>query len=288
MTTLLRINFITVGNLRVPLDTSGLQNWRSELFSLSHAGHIGTVPDARGEDDWTYTDMQLQEIVRPDREAQLTIALVAGPLELNYYSRRLPGNLIVLSTFEISEVLQAAQIPMENFVLRAAYAHLVYYHFCGNVVPLTTKFTLSHQEIRGCLFDLNANKADLAVSASRPILCASCKANLQSRQVPPQFWTTLDRELARIKKPLYFRLADWVRQHPVLAFIATTLFALVVNVVSNGIYDLLKAWASGHAAQHALGSSLALQHFEVNRVRHDLRGSRPTDQRPSPSATRRA
>lgn len=249
MPTPLKINFITVGSLRVPLDTRGLQDWSSELFSLSHAGDIGTVEDAIGDDAWTYTDEQLQRIVQPDSEAQITIALVAGPLELNYYSRRLPGNLIVLSTFEVSEVLQAAQIPMENFILRAAYAHIVYYYVCGREVPLSTESTLSHQEIRGCLFDLNANKADLSVSASHPILCASCKAKLQGSQTPPHFWATLDKELARIKKPLYVRLVEWVRQHPVLAFIFTTLFALLVNVASNGIYDLLKDWASRSSAQ---------------------------------------
>ena len=138
----LKIDFITVGSLRVPLNVKGLQSWRSKLFSLSHAGDIGTVPDAIGEDDWTYTDEQLQRIVRPTPEAQLTIALVGGPLEWNYYSRRLSGNLIVLSTFEISEVLQASQIPMENFVLRAAYAHIVYYHVFDKVVPLSGESTL--------------------------------------------------------------------------------------------------------------------------------------------------
>jgi hypothetical protein len=234
-----RIALVTVGSLRARLDTTFLEEWHSEILEISHPSSIGSTPDATGP-GWVYSDEELSRLIRPETSFAMTIAVVNAPLQQNYYARRLPGNLAVLSLFEMAEILSAANLPVEHFVLRAAYAYSVYFLAYNGRIPNSGVGSLSHHEIRGCLFDLNANKADIVESMDPPRLCEACRSRFATVQVPTGFLATLERELRRIRKPIYFRLSQWVQRHPLWAIVITGISGIILNVLSNAVYDAMK------------------------------------------------
>jgi hypothetical protein len=234
-----RIDLVTVGTLRQSLDVSFLKSWSSALFEIRDAGGIAHAPNASGQGA-VYTDDQLERLITPKPDSELTIAVINGPLEQNFYSRRLRGNLVVLSLYQIAEILSAADIRVENFILRAAYVHSIYRLKFG-CIPLTEVTTLSHDEVRRCLFDMNINKADIVESLDPPHLCELCRASLAHVQTFPNFLPTLDKELGRIRRALYFRLSRWVQRHPIWSIAITAASAVIINVLSSAIYDKLRS-----------------------------------------------
>lgn len=239
-----RIALVTVGSLQQSLDVAFLEGWSSALIEIHNAGTIEHTPDASG--GWVYRDEQLQHLIQPDPTSDFTIAVVNGPLEQNYYSRRLPANLVILSLHEIADILSVAHLRVEHFVLRAAYAHSIYRVLFRGAIPVSGEATLSHQEVRGCLFDLNVNKADIVKSLDPPAVCVACRARIPSAQTRPHYLPTLDGELRQIRRPLYFRISRWIQHHPVLSLAITVASALLLNVLSNAIYDCLKgSWPCG-------------------------------------------
>jgi hypothetical protein len=85
-----------------------------------------------------------------------------------------------------------------------------------------------------------ANKADIVFSTERPIICEPCKARIMSGQVPREFISSVEKELTRIRKPLYYRPTDFVKAHPLIALTITTVTALFLNIAANFIYDGIK------------------------------------------------
>ena len=44
------------------------------------------------------------------------------PLENNYFSRILSGNKVVVTIHQIKEILEEAEVPLENFIIAMLYA----------------------------------------------------------------------------------------------------------------------------------------------------------------------
>jgi hypothetical protein len=191
------ISLVTVGNLKYPLDFSYLKNWSSDLFKIDHgASTIGQIPNADGTDNnvWEYPKEQLRKMIRREPSGDITFALINAPLEGNYYMRRLGDNIVVLSLYEMAEIIKDSNFTIENYIIRNIYEVVVL--FLGNqrTVP-DSSFTWSHDETRGCLFDMNANKSDIIFSMDKPTLCNPCRNRLLSSQIEASVLPSLDNEL---------------------------------------------------------------------------------------------
>ena len=110
----------------------------------------------------------------------------------------------------------------------------------GKLIP-SEYATWAHDEVRGCLFDMNANKPDIVFSLHRPNLCQACKTRVSSKQVPAALIPTLESELTRIQKTLYVRMAEWVRSHPIAAIFITAGSSVVLNFFSSVIFEKAKS-----------------------------------------------
>jgi len=195
------ISLVTVGNLNYPLDFHYLEKWSSVLFRIEHGGSIGQIPNAQGTDinEWEYPKEQLRQMIHREPSGDITFALINVRLEGNYYMRRLGNNIVVLSLYEMAEIIKYANFTIENYILRNMYEITILFLGNGHTVP-DSSFTWAHDEIRGCLFDMNANKSDIIFSMHQPTLCAPCRNRLLSTQMDPNVIPSLTRELRNSRK----------------------------------------------------------------------------------------
>lgn len=234
----IRVSLVQLGNLKYPINVSQLEAWPSKVMSIKHGSSVGHLPDAEGS-DWEYTDAQLAEVLSAESDSDFTIGLINVPLEGNYYLRRLNNKVAVLSLHEMADIVRYSEFTIEQFILRTVYELVVLFAANTKLIPSNYE-SWAHDEVRGCLFDMNASKPDIVFSLHRPILCQSCRNRVSAKQVPAQFLPALDRELLRIQKSLYFRMSDWVKQHPIYALLITAASGLALNLVASVLFEKAK------------------------------------------------
>lgn len=239
----IRISLVSLGHLKYPVNISEITAWKSSVISISHGASVGHLPDADGG-GWEYTDAHLLEVIAPDVESEFTVGLIDVPLEDNYYLRRLADKVAVLSLYEMAEIVRHSEFTLEQYVLRNLYELAVLYAANGKLIP-PDYVTWTHDEVRGCLFDMNSSKSDIVFSLHRPKLCTACKARVLSRQVPADLVPHLEGELKRLKKSLFLRMTEWVKRHPILALAITAVSSVLLNVIASIIFEKAKklvAW----------------------------------------------
>ncbi|MCA1614153.1 MAG: hypothetical protein LC800_08400, partial [Acidobacteria bacterium] len=188
-------------------------------------------------DHWAYSDNSLKRFIKPDPNFNITVGLINAPLEFNYYTRRLDNNICVLSLNETADILKLSNLNIESFILRIIYQLCCYHVEAGYNLP-TSFYSVAHDETRGCLFDMNMNKADIIYSTERPRICDSCRTRIIRSQVPKDFLPSVENELRRIKKDLYYRITDFVKNHPIYSILITVLTGIILNIVASYLYDI--------------------------------------------------
>jgi hypothetical protein len=153
--------------------------------------------------------------------------------------RRLSNKIGVLSLYEMAEIVSAENFSIENFILRNIYELAVLYAANSSLFP-SDSYTWAHDDVRGCLFDMNANKFDIVFSLNAPILCHACRTKVMSKQLSADFLPSLDKELKRICKSRYYRITEWVKAHPLWALLLTGTSAICLNILASIIFEKLK------------------------------------------------
>ncbi|MBG9388540.1 hypothetical protein [Caenimonas aquaedulcis] len=234
----MKISVVVLGNMKYPVNTEVLEKWRSKIFEIRHGASVGFLPNTDGP-NWERTDDQLLEVLKADPSADMTVGIIDAPLEDNFYMRRLSNNVGVLSLHEMADIVRYSNFSIEQYILRNLYELAVLAKSNGGLIT-TDYASWAHDEIRGCIFDMNAVKSDIVFSLDQPILCPACRVRANARQLPAQFLPLLDRELRRIRKPTYARMTEWVQFHPITAICITAVSAITLNLVASFIYDRLK------------------------------------------------
>lgn len=229
----------------INLNKIKIENWKSKLFKLQGKIENYALQDHCNGDDWTYTDNDLANCIFIDETADFTIALTNVPLENNYYARRIGNNIVAITFFQMNEVLKEENIPLENLVLRCIYAYsLIYLRFDRNISSLTEvlsrKFT--HDEVRGCLFDMTGWKTEVIYSCNKPILCDSCIQKMKEQKVSTEKIKTVKTEIKRIKKDFFYELKDKFQKYPrssfIILVISSTIISQLTLFISKYIYHL--------------------------------------------------
>lgn len=240
-----RIKVVTIGHLPLHLNLRQVSEWSSEVFEL--VGEIDNF-DLRCDSDgfdWEFSDKLLREQLPAHTGADFLLAIVNVPIEANWYSRRLGNNQIVFTFSQIKEFLASENIPLENAILRVLYAYSLLYRRSGNKIPgFCEAPTFTHDETRGCLFDMNGIKSDLVESCNKPVVCRECEERLRNERVSNQTIKKVQQEIGRIRKHLYYRVFDFVKAKPLVALAISSLFAIFLGVVGSLIasfaYDKIK------------------------------------------------
>ena len=234
----IKISLVSLGNLKYPVSISHLETWPSKVLTIQHGASVGHLPNSDGG-SWEYTDENLLEVLKADEDSDFTVGLINVPLEGNYYMRRLTDKVAVLSLYEMADIVLYSEFTLEQFILRNIYELTVLFAANGKVIP-TDYTTWAHDEVRGCIFDMNSNKSDIVFSLHRPILCPSCKTRVSSKQLPAEFVPTLERELLQIQKSLFVRMTEWVKLHPIFALLITATFGVLLNLIASVIFEKAK------------------------------------------------
>ena len=235
---MIKIAIVTLGHIKHRLDTSRLTKWKSEIFQITDVDSIRDLPDR--ELDWQlFADHEL-EFINPSSEADITIAITEYALEDNFYLRRLDNNITVLSLYQTADACEWNDIPLENFILRNIYELCAILKLERRIPSTTDRIPdIIHDDTRSCIFDMCGIKTDIIYSASQPGLCNQCRARLSSSQITSGFLNNLEKELRKIRKPLYYRITGFIKTHPLWTIAITIGAGLVTNMASSFLYDLL-------------------------------------------------
>lgn len=234
----IKVSLVSLGSLKYPVDIAYLEGWKSDILSIKHGASVGHLPNVDGN-DWQRTNEQLSGLLHADAEADFTLGIINSPLEDNYYMRRLGAKVAVLSLYEMAEIVRYSDFTIEDYILRNTYELAVLYAANSALIP-PDAYTWAHDDVRGCLFDMNANKSDIVFSLDRPTLCAACKARVMSKQVNAGFLPALEGELKWIQKSRYYRMAEWVKAHPLWALLITAASAISLNIIASIIFEKTK------------------------------------------------
>lgn len=240
-----KIRLVTIGHLPLHLNLRQVSAWRSEVFEL--VGEIENF-DLRCDSDgpeWEFSDNLLKEQIPSCDGADFILAIVNVPIEENWYSRRLGDNKIVLTFNQIREFLDCENIPLENAILRVLYAYTLAFRSSGNRIPgLNESQGFTHDETRGCLFDMNGIKSDLVESCNKPIVCGECEQRLRKGRVSDQVIKATQKEIRKIRKHRYYRIFDFVKSKPLTALFISSVFAIILGItgslIASFIYDGIK------------------------------------------------
>lgn len=238
-----RIKLIILGQLPVDLDKLKLTNWKSDVFEI--VGQIDNYTITNNADglSWEFTDENIESQLPVNFEGDLLIAMTHVPLENNYYARRFTNNTICMTFYQMADMLTLSNIPIENLVYRLLYSYSLIYRRHGNRIPSRDEVTtFTHDETRGCLFDMNGIKSDIIYSTNKPIICDECVQRLTIERVPINTINKVKEEIKGIKKETYYRIADLVKKHPIWALIISTISALLIGTLGSLLSTIL--WES--------------------------------------------
>lgn len=228
------IRIVALGQLPANFDRNKLLCWSSKIFKLNQ--NIETFQlneDAKG-DDWEYTDNQLEKYFNKKFDEDFVIIILNVKLQHNWYVRRLSGNRVLFTFFELNDILNLSDIPLHNILLRVIYAAtLVYKRYGNRIPPAHEQSNYAHDEMRGCLFDMNPTKWDVVHSCNGPKICDYCVAELKKEQVSDEVIKITQSEIIKIRKPLFYRLGDFVKQHPLWSILISLFTAIIVGIISS-------------------------------------------------------
>lgn len=243
-----RVKLAILGHLPHSLETEKVVKWKSQLFEIVPPIDSYTITADSDGDNWQFTDENILKQLPETFDGDILIAVTNVPIELNYFARRFSKNRICMTYFEMSEILNQNNIPLENLIYRVLYSASFVYKRYGNRIPLMSEDTnFAHDETKGCIFDMNGIKTDIYYSTNKPNLCEPCVQALTTARVEKNLIDAVQKELKRIKKRLYFRMLAFVKVHPVWAIIISSLTAITLGTIGSLIASLiweklLKAW----------------------------------------------
>jgi hypothetical protein len=241
----LDISIVRLGQLKRQINFGSLQQWKSKIFKINSVSEIHHIPNSENSVNWQYlSDNIVRNSIKRDNKARITMAITEYSLEDNFYMRMVDKGLIIISFFEVGDILRYYDIPIENFILRNIYEIVTLTHAYPDLLNTSDGIPdIIHEETRSCLFDISGIKTDIAYSSSKPSLCPQCEANLQQKQLPKDFINNLVSEIKKIRKPLFNRISDFIKCHPIWAIIigiATQLcIGLIAGLVANYLYYML-------------------------------------------------
>lgn len=241
----IKIKIVIVGSLPFSLKETKIEKWKSDIFEVSGKIQHYELPTDSDLPNWVFSDKNLGEQVPTEFDERFLVAIVNVPLEENWYLRRLSGNRIVFTFYKMEEILRSRNIPLENIIYRLLYASSLAFKSHTNRIPEVSEIkNFTHDETRECLFDMNPNKYDVVYSCHKPIICQDCVARLRRRTVSLDEIRTSQKEIKKIRKILFYQIADWTKKHPIWAIIISSLYAILLgsigSILGSFVYDLLK------------------------------------------------
>lgn len=208
---------------------------KSKLFEITSIKKV-SLPDSDNY-SWGFTDESLKPLF-PKTNADIQLGIIDYPIDDNYFGRELSEKIGIISFYQTDEIFMNANLDLMNFVLLTIYQAVTIFNCYDGISDKNGRFY--HDESRGCIFDMCGIKSNIVLSATNPQVCFECEAKMRKNTLDDKYIETLKSELKVIKKPLYYRIIDWIKKHPILSLMITVISSILISITSNILYDIIK------------------------------------------------
>ncbi len=243
-----QIKIVIIGHLRHSLDFKKIKQNKSSFFEICQIETINNIPSSENDNgylDITYSRKETENILNNVNFEGIVLGIMNYRFDDNFYMHRSGDNKLCLSIADIDILLLNNGISLENFILKNIYEIVVFKNALNDLTS-DDIYNLIHQDTRMCLFDMNGDKYDVVYNTEKPIICDECKTFLNKKSLPENFIKTLEKELKKIKKPLLCTVEIFIKKYPLLSILLTVLSTIIINLISNGIWELLKKCLTNH------------------------------------------
>lgn len=238
--TKLKVKIGIIGYLPFDFNRKLIEKWKSNVFEVVDEIEEYHINNDSDTSTWGYSDDMLNKELPSNYDGDFFIGITYVPIEDNYYARRLESNRIVLSYFEMYQILKEDNIPMENLLLRVIYAYSLVYLRNENKLPTQINWLgFTHDDTRGCLFDMNGNKTDVIFSLDSPKICDDCTSRIRNEKVSDNCTSQIKKEIKRIKKKQFFKIVLFIKKRPILSLILSAIFGIVLSLIATIIYEII-------------------------------------------------
>jgi hypothetical protein len=244
LTSKVKVAIVVLGEPLPSLDTRRITNWKSTIIEFDPEIRSFPLRQNAGGSEWEYTDEQLSAFVPDVNGANLVIAIVRVKLQENYLLRRLTQNRVVLTVYQLDEFFASDAVPIANYVLRMIYPVVVAMKRFGRI-PETSERRYTHDETRGCIFDMLAWKSDIRHSINKPKICSNCFADINHDGLAVEDVTAITKELERIRPPLFNRIICFVREHTLWSIVLSIGSAFVIGIIASLAASYIFKWLTG-------------------------------------------
>ncbi len=231
-----KIKIVKLGKQKHDILFEKLKKYNSQLFCVD----IYEKSRPQCDYEWGYSFNLLCNLLVndfDDKKYDICIGFVDTIIENNYFAKRLKGdNIFVISFYQVDDLLKSENIDVFNFMISTIYRYLTRYKLHGEY--------LTHDETRGCIFDMCGDKSDIIFSCDKPIICEECMVKMRSKGIETDYINLLQKELKRIHKSNYHRITSFVKKRPYLSMVIGVISSLIINLAACAIYDLLKIYLS--------------------------------------------
>ncbi len=237
------LKLVTIGNLDPELNIKKVKKWRSSIFKVDQEDevfYLNTKSDLISP-QWGYSDTNLahhlpsvERLNLDTRRPYLVIYVVDIPLEDNHFTRILDNNRIVVTLYEITDILKDKKVPLENYIISQMYTYtLLVLLKTGKKVTMDDEMFMVHDARRGCLFDMCGIKREVVDSCLSPIICKECMGKLSLKGISQNDLIRIEKELKCLNRSWYYRIALLLKRHPIISLIISLLVTLLLNVGAN-------------------------------------------------------
>ncbi|MEW5847071.1 MAG: hypothetical protein AB1777_12510 [Bacteroidota bacterium] len=235
-----KIKICKIGHFNHSVDIEKLKKWNSKFFEIVSIETVDYISVDHFTDNYVYPNEKINQNIGNDENGiDVKIAVIDQPLIGDFYMHRIGEKKVVISIYRINEILNQEKIPIENFLMTNIY-RIVILLYEGYSLINEDVYSLNHHETRRCVFDMNVFVERVKYSSVNPIICNECKSRLEKKTLPENFIKIIEKEIGKIRLPLYYRIENRIKKNPIRYLIATILFALFLNILANYIYDFIK------------------------------------------------
>lgn len=237
------VRLVAMGNIVSELDSAVITGWKSDLFTIEKEIKRGILPQKADclTGIWDYSDNLLEQTfsqIKFTSPSDITFYILDAPIQENWLSRILSKNRVVITYYQVKELLQKENIPLENYIIVCIYVYVLLYLAKGNKgLTLEDETAISHDYRENCLYDMCGIKQDVIYKCVQPIICEQCKAKLIYHSVTVTDVNKAEKELKRLKRTSYYRIVQMFKVHPYASFFLSCILAIGLNVIASIIIN---------------------------------------------------
>ena len=230
----IKVKILQYGDLAESVDYEYIKNFKSSLFEIVGVEKKNLWNTKNDYDYCTYPDNEWKKhIKKKESNIGLVLVLTNALLEDGFYARRLSDCLVVFSFARIFSFLKEAHIGLENVIIKTLYEYSLIYENLYNS-------SIWHHATNGCLYDMDGNLADIALTCREPHICDVCKGELLKSGVSEEKIYLVEKEIKKLKISWIYRLLEWVERHPLWSLGISAFFAIICGIISDILYDIIK------------------------------------------------